>query len=147
MSTRTAINPWGDYFVANTTRTAINPWGDYFVYTEAPPSAPPPTLSSGTPNNGYDGSVQPIALVGSGFAVSGFDIAISGTGVSLTNKVASDDNNATANVVIASGSAYAGVKNITVTNANGTSDPLAFTVRDRNASGGTNRPRLTRVYN
>ncbi len=89
-------------------------------------AAAPPTLSSLSVNSGGQGQNALVTLAGTFFA-AGTTVAVSGTGVTVSNLTVVSSTQITATFVIAAG-ATAGAHNVTVTNAGGTSSAQTFTV-------------------
>ncbi len=92
----------------------------------------PPTLTLVTPSNGDPGTSVSATLTGTNFTMSS-TVAVSGSGVTVSNVNVLSSTSITATFNIAS-SAAGGARNVSVTTANGTSGTVAFTV---NAMGPT----------
>ena len=94
-------------------------------------TAPPPTLTSMSPNSGALGYSVPVTLTGTWLA-STTGINVSGTGVTASNIIVVNDTTITATFIISPGTASAGTalgpRNVTVTTAGGTSNAVTFTV-------------------
>jgi len=90
----------------------------------APP--PAPTLTTVSPNSGIQGQNVNITLTGTNFQ-SGATVAVSGTGVTVSdvNRVSSSSITATFTI---GASALTGGRNVTVTTAGGTTSAQTFTV-------------------
>jgi hypothetical protein len=88
--------------------------------------APVPVLSSIAPNSGTQGAGVPVTFSGSNFQ-SGATVAVSGTGVTVSNVVVVSATQMTATFTIAATAATGG-HGVTVTTANGTSGAQTFTV-------------------
>ena len=88
---------------------------------------PPPTLASVSPNSGTRGTVVPVTLTGTNFT-NGTTVAVSGTGVTVSNVAFVNSTQLTATFTI-SNSAAPNARNVSVTTAGGTATANnAFTV-------------------
>jgi hypothetical protein len=114
-----ATAPTGAQNVTVTSRSKISSSQAFTVNSGAP------TLTSVSPSSGAQGKVVSITLTGTLF--TGSTIAVSGTGITVSNTVVVSDTSITATFTIAA-TAPTGARNVTVTNASGTSGPQAFTV-------------------
>jgi hypothetical protein len=86
----------------------------------------PPTLTSISPNNGAQRQSVPVTLTGTNF-VAGANIALSGTGITVSNRTVVSATQITATFAIAANAAT-GAQNVTVTTPGGTSGAQPFTV-------------------
>ena len=85
-----------------------------------------PTLSSIAPNTGGRGTTVPVTLTGTNLT-GATAITVSGTGVGASGISVVNSTTVTANFAI-SGSATLSARTVTITTANGTSNPMTFTV-------------------
>jgi hypothetical protein len=85
-----------------------------------------PTLTSVTPNTGTQGVSVPVTLTGTNF-VSGAAVNVSGSGVTVSNVSVVSATQVTATFTVAS-NATLGTRNVTVTTAGSTSNPVTFTI-------------------
>lgn len=85
-----------------------------------------PTLTSISPASGSIGATVPVTLTGTNF-LSGATVSINNAGVTVSNVTVVSATQITATFAI-SPSVSAGVANVTVATANGTSGPVTFTV-------------------
>jgi hypothetical protein len=87
---------------------------------------PAPTLTSVSPASGVQGTSVPVTLAGTNF-VAGAAVAVSNTGVIVSNVAVVSTTQITATLII-SATAATGAANVTVTTSGGTSGPAVFTV-------------------
>ncbi len=87
---------------------------------------PPPTLASVSPASGVQGTAVDVTLTGTDFG-SGATVAVSGSGVSVSNVAVVSATSITATFTVGQG-ASPGVDSVTVATSGGTSGPRAFTV-------------------
>jgi hypothetical protein len=85
-----------------------------------------PTLSSIAPNTGGRGTTVPVTLTGTNLT-GATAITVSGTGVGVSGISVVNSTTVTANFAI-SGSAALSARTVTITTANGTSNPVTFTI-------------------
>jgi hypothetical protein len=107
------------------TATTPNGNGGGASFTVTPPGAP--VLTSVTPNTGGQGASVTVTLQGSNFIAGATTVAVSGTGVTPGTPIVSSAGQLTVQLTIAS-NATAGVRDLTVTTAAGTSGLQPFTV-------------------
>jgi sugar lactone lactonase YvrE len=95
-----------------------------------------PNLSSLSPSSGVVGTTNSVTISGSGFSVGGSSggcsagptvVSISGSGVTASDAAVVSDSAVTVTLTVAAG-APLGTHDLTVTNANGTSNTLQFDV-------------------
>jgi sugar lactone lactonase YvrE len=94
-----------------------------------------PTLTLLSPDSGVIGTTNSVTISGSGFSVGGgagcgsgpTTISVSGTGVTATDVAVISGSSVTVTLTIAAGTP-AGTHDVTLTNANGTSNALTFSV-------------------
>jgi len=86
-----------------------------------------PTLTSVTPASGLPGNTVSVTLAGTRFVSGATTVAVSGTGVTVSNVNVASATSLTADFVIAAGAATT-ARNVTVTTAGGTSGARTFTV-------------------
>jgi hypothetical protein len=92
------------------------------------PSAQPPQLSGVTPASGNQGATLSVTVTGSNFVTSTTPtLALSGTGITVSNVVIPNATTATATVAIAP-DAPLGPRTLTMTSSGGTSSSITFTV-------------------
>ncbi len=90
-------------------------------------SAAPPTAANVSPNSGVVGTtVTPVTITGTNFA-AGATVSVSGTGVTVGTVTVNTGTQLTTSFTI-SPTATLGARNLTVTTAAGTSNPIAFTL-------------------
>ena len=89
-------------------------------------TAPLPVLSSVSPNSGTQGTSVPVTLTGSNFQ-AGATVAVSGSGVTVSNVTVVNATQITATFTIGA-SAATGTRSVTVKTAAGTSGAQSFTV-------------------
>jgi hypothetical protein len=95
-----------------------------FTTTSTNPAAP--TLTSLSPNNGNQGQILNVLLTGTGF-VTGSTVNFSGSGITVNSTTINSLTSITVDISI-NQNASTGTRNVTVTNANGTSGAQIFTV-------------------
>jgi hypothetical protein len=135
--TAPAVVPSGSVTVQAASVASPSAIGTAGVTVTAPPSAP--VLSSITPNSGTQGASVAVTLTGANFA-SGAGVAVSGSGVTVSNVIISSATKITATFTIAA-SAATGVRNVTVTSNAGNSGAVSFTVNAAPAP----KPTLTSI--
>ncbi len=108
---------------ANVTVTTSGGTSSAAVFAVNPPA---PTLTSVSPATGVQGGSVPVSLSGSNF-VSGTILAVSNSGIGVSNVVLVSQTQITATLTV-TGSAALGVANVTVTTSGGTTNALPFTV-------------------
>ena len=96
------------------------------VTSTTAPTTTAPTLTSVSPSSGTQGQTVNVTLTGTLFA-AGSTVAVSGTGVTVSNLTVVSSTSITATFAIAL-NATTGALNVTVTNAIGASGPQTFTV-------------------
>jgi hypothetical protein len=84
------------------------------------------TITSIAPNSGYQGTIVPVTITGTGLA-GATAVAVSGTGVTVSNVVAASATTVTATFTIAA-NATLSARNVTVTTPAGTTNAGTFTV-------------------
>jgi hypothetical protein len=94
------------------------------TFTVNPPA---PTLTSVSPTSGVQGTTVSVTLTGTNFISGATTVAVSGTGVTVSNVSVASGTSLTADFVIAA-NATTGGRNVTVTTAGGTSGAQTFTV-------------------
>ena len=99
-------------------------------------TAAPPTLSSINPTSAEQGQALGVTLTGTQFAPDATSVAVSGTGITVSNVAVADATHVTATLTVAGG-APATVRAVTVTTPGGTSGSVPFTVT------GTGNPPVT----
>jgi hypothetical protein len=108
---------------ANVTVTTSGGASNAIVFTVNPPA---PTLATVSPASGVQGNSLPVTLTGSNF-VAGATVAVSNTGIAVSNVTVVSATQITATLTIAANAAT-GAANVTVTTSGGTSNAIAFTV-------------------
>ena len=89
---------------------------------------PAPTLTSVSPNDGLRGTTVAVTLTGTNFVVGATTVAVSGTGVTVTNVVVGSSTSLTGSFVL-DGLASDDLRTVTVTTTGGTSGPQTFLIR------------------
>ncbi len=98
------------------------------TFTVGPQVPPPaPTLTSVVPNQGLQDSQVPVTLTGTNFVVGATMVAVSGSGVTVSNVTVGSSTTLTA-IFELDPAAAAGSRMVTVTTAGGMSGPQPFTV-------------------
>ena len=115
----------GAHSVTVTTARGTSAPQTFTVGPAAP--TPAPTLTSIAPNQGVQGSTVAVTLTGTNFVVGATTVAVSGTGVTVSNIVVGSSTSLTANFVL-DPAAAAGARTVTVTTAGGTSGGQTFTI-------------------